>query len=171
MNLFGKKKVAKAPSINDSIKVLREQINIQDKREEHLQKQVDSCTATIREKMKVKDKRGRLCVASERAITDALFALFCLLCVLRCSPLTVLCLLVSCTAAMAYLKKKKMFEKEIDQIFNKRNNLEAQVRGGLNCAISTCDVLYVQRRSLSHFLFLFFSSRTMILPVSFFFYT
>lgn len=57
---------------------------------------------------------------------------------------------------MAYLKKKKMFEKEIDQIFNKRNNLEAQVRGGgLNRAISICDVLYVQRRSLC---FLFFSS-------------
>lgn len=99
MNLFGKKKVAKAPSINDSIKVLREQINIQDKREEHLQKQVDSCTATIREKMKVKDKRGRLCVASERVIAGALFALFCLLCVFALqsfdSPMPV-CFVFSC---------------------------------------------------------------------------
>lgn len=61
MNLFGKKKKA-APKLSDSIHQLRDALNVLDKREKYLEKQMNTCVADAKRKMKAKDKRGSLVV-------------------------------------------------------------------------------------------------------------
>jgi hypothetical protein len=58
MNLFGKKKAAPAPKLNDSIQALREAMNVLDKREKHLEKQRDAALGEAKKRAKAKDKRG-----------------------------------------------------------------------------------------------------------------
>ncbi len=58
MNLFGKKKAAPAPKLNDSIQQLREAMTALDKREKHLEKQREATIADAKKKAKAKDKRG-----------------------------------------------------------------------------------------------------------------
>ena len=66
MNLFGSKKKKSAPppqqgaGANDAIKVLREKSNDLDKRESHLQKQIDACTAKAKEHARAKNKKGNI---------------------------------------------------------------------------------------------------------------
>ena len=57
MNLFGKKKKA-PPKLNESIQMLRESINMLDKREKHLDKQIQQALEEAKAKAKAKDKRG-----------------------------------------------------------------------------------------------------------------
>ena len=106
MNLFGRKK-APAPNMNESILKLRDTINQLGKREEHLQKQADACFEAAKLKSKKKDKRG----------------------VFVCLNLFILSIRVnsSFSGALFELKRKKMFEKQIEQMFGKRVNLETQI--------------------------------------------
>jgi len=87
MNLFGKKKAAPAPRLNDSIQQLREAMTGLDKREKHLEKQREVTILEAKKKAKAKDKRG----------------------------------------ALFQLKRKKLLEKQIDQIYGKKTNLEMQI--------------------------------------------
>jgi len=87
MDLFGKKKKAPAPKLNESIQRLHDVSDDLDKREKHLQAQIDQATIEARKKLKAKDKRG----------------------------------------ALHLLKRKKMYEKQIDQIYGKKNNIDLQI--------------------------------------------
>jgi len=98
MNWFGKSKKKDAAPASNSKKVaatdpqntivsLRETINQQDKREQHIQTKVDALVAEAKTKMSAGDKKG------------ALFA----------------------------MKRKKMYESEIDKINNTKMTLETQV--------------------------------------------
>jgi len=63
MNLFGKKKqatAAPAPSPMDTIKLLRENLLVLEKREEHIQKKLDQSLAEAKLKAQKKDKNGAL---------------------------------------------------------------------------------------------------------------
>jgi len=60
MNLFGKKKAAPAPKLQDSIAVLRDAQSTLEKREKHLEKQMQAARAQAKEKLKAKDKRGAI---------------------------------------------------------------------------------------------------------------
>lgn len=107
MNLFGKKKPP-APNMNESILKLRETINQLGKREEFLQKQADQCLEAAKQKSKKKDKRG----TRRRLVHDTT---------------SVRPHLSIRVGALFELKRKKMFEKQIDQMFGKRVNLETQI--------------------------------------------
>jgi len=104
MNLFGKKKKA-PPKLNESIQSLRESIQMLDKREKHLEKQIQQTLEEAKAKAKAKDKRG----------------------------------------ALFHLKRKKLLEKQIDQIYGKKINIETQVMA-LESAASNKDVLNVMRQ-------------------------
>ena len=58
MNLFGKKK--EAPRVNDSIVLLRDALTTLEKRESHLEKQINSTLIEAKKKAVLKDKRGAL---------------------------------------------------------------------------------------------------------------
>lgn len=63
MNLFGKKKqsaAAPAPSPMDTIKVLRDNLVVLEKREEHIQKKLDQALGEAKLKAQKKDKNGAL---------------------------------------------------------------------------------------------------------------
>jgi charged multivesicular body protein 4 len=63
MNLFGKKKqsaAAPAPSPMDTIKVLRDNLVVLEKREEHIQKKLDQALSEAKLKAQKKDKNGAL---------------------------------------------------------------------------------------------------------------
>lgn len=104
MNLFGTKKKAPAPKLSDSIQALREAINVLDKREKHLEKQIEQTLDEAKKKAKAKDKRG----------------------------------------ALFHLKRKKMLEKQIDQIYGKKTNIEMQVMA-LESAAGNKEVLAAMR--------------------------
>jgi charged multivesicular body protein 4 len=87
MNLFGKKKAAPAPKLNDSIQQLREAQTMLDKREKHLEKQMQVARDQAKDKLKAKDKRG----------------------------------------ALFLLKRAKLYETQISQIYGKRQNIDMQV--------------------------------------------
>eukprot|EP00455_Lapot_gusevi_P017719 TRINITY_DN19545_c0_g1_i2.p1 TRINITY_DN19545_c0_g1~~TRINITY_DN19545_c0_g1_i2.p1 ORF type:complete len:235 (-),score=92.54 TRINITY_DN19545_c0_g1_i2:51-755(-) len=103
MNLWGKKK--EAPRISDSIMLLRESLQTLDKREKHLEKQINAALEEAKRKAKAKDKRG----------------------------------------ALFQLKRKKMLEKEIDQIFGKKVNVETQIMA-LEGAASNKEILTAMRQ-------------------------
>eukprot|EP00823_Brevimastigomonas_motovehiculus_P007029 TRINITY_DN604_c0_g1_i1.p1 TRINITY_DN604_c0_g1~~TRINITY_DN604_c0_g1_i1.p1 ORF type:complete len:266 (-),score=99.54 TRINITY_DN604_c0_g1_i1:453-1250(-) len=85
MNLFGRKK-KEAPSLAQSIQTLRDAMETLDKREAHLNKQMNGAMAECKKQLKT-NKRG----------------------------------------AMFQLKRKKMFEKQVEQIYGKKQNLELQI--------------------------------------------
>jgi charged multivesicular body protein 4 len=63
MNLFGKKKqnaAAPAPSPMETIKVLRDNLVVLEKREEHITKKIESALADAKAKSQRKDKNGAL---------------------------------------------------------------------------------------------------------------
>lgn len=99
MNLFGKKKKA-PPRLTESIQQLREAMTVLEKREKHLEKQMEQTVQEAKKKAKAKDKRG----------------------------------------ALFQLKRKKLFEKQIDQIYGKKNNIEVQIMA-LENAASNKDLL------------------------------
>lgn len=99
MNLFGKKKQA-APSLTGSIQKLRDAVELLDKREKHLEKQMEAALAEAKKKTKAKDKRG----------------------------------------ALFQLKRKKMFEKQINNIYGKKTNLEMQIMA-LDSAASNKEIM------------------------------
>jgi charged multivesicular body protein 4 len=60
MNLFGKKKAAPAPLPVDTIKVLRDNLDVLEKREDHINKKIETALAEARLKSQKKDKNGAL---------------------------------------------------------------------------------------------------------------
>jgi len=99
MNLFGKKK-APPPKLSDTIQKLREALDTLDKREKHLEKQVQGAITEAKRKSKANDKRG----------------------------------------ALFQIKRKKLFEKQIDSIYGKKSNIEMQIMA-LEAAASNKDVV------------------------------
>jgi len=99
MNLFGKKK-APHPKLSETIQKLREALDTLDKREKHLEKQVQSAITEAKRKSKANDKRG----------------------------------------ALFQIKRKKLFEKQIDSIYGKKSNIEMQIMA-LEAAASNKDVV------------------------------
>jgi charged multivesicular body protein 4 len=87
VSLFGKKKKVIQPDLPGSIATLRESLTTLEKRERHLEKQVQGAVEEARRRNKNKDKRG----------------------------------------ALFQLKRKKMFEKQIEQLEGKRMNIETQI--------------------------------------------
>lgn len=104
MNLFGKKK-KEAPKLSDSIQQLREAMNLLEKREVHLGKQLEQAHEAAKQKAKMKDKRG----------------------------------------ALFHLKRKKMYEKQVDQIYGKKHNIEMQIMA-LESAASNKELLNVMKQ-------------------------
>jgi len=104
MNLFGKKKAAPAPKLADSIHQLREAQTMLDKREKHLEKQMQQCKSQAREKLLAKDKRG----------------------------------------AMFLIKRSKMFENQINQIYGKKGNIDVQIMA-LEAASSNKEIFSVMK--------------------------
>lgn len=100
MNLFGRKKKAPAPKLSSSIQQLRGAMQVLDKREKHLEKQITQCLKEAKRKSKAKDKRG----------------------------------------ALHQLKRKKMLEKQVDQIYGKKSNIEMQIMA-LESAASNKELL------------------------------
>jgi len=105
MNLFGKKKKANGPTLAESIQQLREAMEILEKREIHLNKQMNTALAEAKKKSKAKDKRG----------------------------------------ALFHLKRKKMYEKQVDQIYGKKTNIEMQIMT-LEAAAGNTEVLSAMRK-------------------------
>jgi len=103
MNLFGKKKQA-PPKLSETIQKLREALDILDKREKHLDKQIKAAVQEAKAKSKLKDKRG----------------------------------------ALFQIKRKRMYEKQIEQIYGKKSNIEMQIMA-LESAASNKEVLDVMR--------------------------
>jgi len=97
--LFGKKK-APPPKLSDTIQKLREALDTLDKREKHLEKQVQGAITEAKRKSKANDKRG----------------------------------------ALFQIKRKKLFEKQIDSIYGKKSNIEMQIMA-LEAAASNKDVV------------------------------
>jgi charged multivesicular body protein 4 len=87
MNLFGRPKKKAAPKIGDSIQRLREAQETLDKREVHLEKQIQGCLQEAKKKRRMNDKKG----------------------------------------AMYHLKRKAMLQKQVDQLYGKKTNLETQI--------------------------------------------
>lgn len=58
MNLFGKKKAAPAPDLPKSIAKIRDAKENLEKRQKHLELQIEKCHANAKAKMRAKDKRG-----------------------------------------------------------------------------------------------------------------
>lgn len=88
MNLFGKKKNKTSDTnVLSSINCLNETLISLEKREIHLQNQIDNALKKAKEKQKKKDNKG----------------------------------------AIFELKRKKMFEKEIESIFGQKVNIETQI--------------------------------------------
>jgi len=104
MNLFGKKKKA-GPTLSESIQQLREAMEILEKREVHLNKQMATALSEAKKKSKAKDKRG----------------------------------------ALFHLKRKKMYEKQVDQIYGKKTNIELQIMT-LEAAAGNTEVLSAMRK-------------------------
>jgi len=100
MNLFSQKKKAPAPKLSESIQKLQDVSADLDKREKHLQAQIDQAAIEARKKLKAKDKRG----------------------------------------ALHFLKRKKMYEKQVDQIYGKKTNIDLQIMA-LEAAGTNRDVL------------------------------
>jgi len=100
MNLFSRKRKAPAPKLSESIQKLQDVSADLDKREKHLQAQIDQAAIEARKKLKAKDKRG----------------------------------------ALHFLKRKKMYEKQIDQIYGKKTNIDLQIMA-LEAAGTNKDVL------------------------------
>jgi charged multivesicular body protein 4 len=104
MNLWGKK-AKPAPTLSESITQLREAMEVLEKREQHLSKQMASALGEAKKKSKAKDKRG----------------------------------------ALFQLKRKKLYEKQIDQIYGKKTNIEIQIMT-LEAAAGNTEVLAAMRK-------------------------
>jgi len=104
MNLWGKK-AKPAPTLSESIAQLREAMEVLEKRENHLGKQMAVALNEAKKKSKAKDKRG----------------------------------------ALFQLKRKKLYEKQIDQIYGKKTNIEVQIMT-LEAAAGNTEVLSAMRK-------------------------
>jgi len=104
MNQWGKK-AKPAPTLGDSITQLREAMDVLEKREVYLGKQMANALTEAKKKSKAKDKRG----------------------------------------ALFHLKRKKMYEKQIDQIYGKKTNIEIQIMT-LEAAAGNTEVLAAMRK-------------------------
>mmetsp|Transcript_4362 Transcript_4362/g.7155 ORF Transcript_4362/g.7155 Transcript_4362/m.7155 type:complete len:233 (+) Transcript_4362:106-804(+) len=73
MNLFGKKKAnaAPAPLPVDTIKVLRENLEVLEKREEHITKKIETALAEAKLKSSKKDKNGALFALKRKKMYEA----------------------------------------------------------------------------------------------------
>jgi len=75
MNLFGKKKVNNAaqptPLPVDTIKLLRDNLLVLEKREEHIQKRIEAALREAREKSAKKDKNGALFALKRKKMYEA----------------------------------------------------------------------------------------------------
>jgi len=109
MNLFGtKKKATKAggnSSVSESIQQLRQAHETLEKREQHLNKQIQQAQSEALKRLKAKDKRG----------------------------------------ALHHMKRKKMYEKHLEQLFGKKNNIEVQI-STLEGAVGNAEVLHAMRQ-------------------------
>jgi hypothetical protein len=62
MNLFGKKKSESAPKAQDpieTVKKLRDNLDILEKREQHISKKIEICLQEAKQKSAKKDKKGK----------------------------------------------------------------------------------------------------------------
>lgn len=109
MNWFGKKKKdapkSKAADPGTTIVTLRQAIQTQEKREEHLEKKMEMMTAEAKKKMADKDKKG----------------------------------------AMFALKRKKLYEGELEKIQNVKMTLETQVMN-LESATQNADTFMAMKQ-------------------------
>mmetsp|Transcript_20663 Transcript_20663/g.28453 ORF Transcript_20663/g.28453 Transcript_20663/m.28453 type:complete len:227 (-) Transcript_20663:1283-1963(-) len=94
MNLFGKKKTTQASNVNlppvapvDTIKMLRDNLAVLEKREEHIQRKMEAALKEAKEKGMKKDKNG----------------------------------------ALLALKRKKMFEAEVNKLQGARITMDSQI--------------------------------------------
>lgn len=75
MNLFGKKKqqasAAPAPSPMDTIKILRDNLVVLEKREEHIQKKIEQALLEAKAKSQKKDKNGALFALKRKKMYEA----------------------------------------------------------------------------------------------------
>jgi len=111
MNLFGNKgkkttnKGGGNSSVSESIQQLRQAHETLEKREQHLNKQIQQAQTEALKRLKAKDKRG----------------------------------------ALHHMKRKKMYEKSLEQLYGKKNNIEVQI-STLEGAVGNTEVLHAMRQ-------------------------